>query len=163
VRNVEVDTQTRILDRRYGYRPYVWLAGDPRSLPEAPEAFLGTPVESAYTQGEGGIAGVANMPVAGLKELCGEFIENGVPSTMVQSDVFFKMACSMCNRDIPYSEALDQIWLAAQRSTLSRRDEPWVFGQIEHHVSNAYSRIGKDLADAHRLFSPLASQFIGRR
>lgn len=145
MRCVTVDADSRDPSRRHGFRPYEWVAGDPRIeyLPLASEPFLAEGVgQSADANaqdgsasrglGGGGAVGNARIGKAAVDAAAGIGVKVGE-----QSYTYKRMACSMVRRGYSDQQILDHLLATDDISETGDLSNPWTVSDLAAIVYHA--------------------------
>lgn len=177
VRLVTVDPDSRDASRVRDYRPYVWAAGDPRTLPEAPEALLGPGISTAGTNdatpadgsgGSGNGSGSGNNGSSGWpgrlgKDIADALAQDGVP-VGEQSYTFKRMACSYVSRGFSDEQIIAALLETAARSPIGDVTHPWTRNDIASMVHHARRYIEaerrREAAESARAFAGIKRRML---
>lgn len=161
MRYVVADPESKDPDRRMAFRPYVWVAGDPRALPQAPERLLSEGISQAVSTGQAGASSgvvddvapgtASSVTPGGVGARIGATVVDaiadagGVPVGQ-QSYVFKRMACSMVRRNVPPSEIVRKLADAAAASPVGDPAHAWTAADFESMVRHAERFIAQQTA-----------------
>jgi hypothetical protein len=163
MRIVTIDPQAKDPSQSVGLRPYRWMSGDPRVLPDAPPILLGEQLESTQTAGEsssgpssgGAIGGTVAVSASGEPMDLEALAASGVP-VGEQSYTFKRMACSMVARGWDDETIVRVLQLTAEQSPTGDPDHPWSVSDLVPMVAHARRFIERSRnaeAARHRAFA----------